>query len=68
MWSRQDTVREHWATSVIEQKELVHPALVEPDTAHQERPWRETGYFIDEQCHPREQEANVQKPELPAGV
>lgn len=68
MWSSQDAVVEHWATFVIEQKELVHPALAEPDAKHQERSRRKTGYVTDERCPPGEQEANVQKPQLPTGV
>lgn len=54
---------------VIEQKEYVRP--LGASRAKHKTPRiavENTGYFIDEWCHPLKQEPNAQKPELHDGV
>lgn len=46
-------------------QEALQPALAEPNMRHRELQQRKVGYFIDEWCHPGEQEGNGQKPGLP---
>ena len=54
----------HSLICVIELKMLVHPALAEPNTKHQELQWRVIGYFIDVWYHLGEPEADTLKLEL----
>lgn len=46
-WPQEEHYDRNWGWDVIEQKELVRPALVEPNTKQWELQWK-TGYLIDE--------------------
>lgn len=51
----------------MEQKEVIYPELVEPNTREEALQWRKM-LFYNERPHPGEWEADAQKPKLLDGL